>query len=138
MPSAWDIGQEKKLLLAIIDLTNPKAPQWPHVAEKMGNQYSAEACRQHYQKIRRLSSATGEAGNVTSPSKRSATTPVRGRKRKLVANVNTNVTNDDSEQEMESPSKKIKDEEVLSKACNLKIEEGSSAKQPIDLEGEDG
>jgi hypothetical protein len=45
MPTAWDIVQEKKLLLAIIDLTNPKSPQWPLVAEKMGNVFTSEACR---------------------------------------------------------------------------------------------
>jgi hypothetical protein len=75
---------------------------------------------------------------LTSPTKRSATAPVRGRKRKLVTNANTNVTNDDSEPEIESPSKKVKDEDELFNACNLKIEEDGSAKQPIDLEGEDG
>jgi hypothetical protein len=45
MPSAWDVVQEKKLLLAIIDLTNPKPPQWPLVADRMGGAFSSEACR---------------------------------------------------------------------------------------------
>jgi hypothetical protein len=45
MPSIWDITQEKKLLLAIIDLTNSKSPQWLSVAEKMGDNFTAEACR---------------------------------------------------------------------------------------------
>lgn len=45
MPANWDVVQERKLLLAIIEITNPKTPSWGQVAEKMGMGYSNEACR---------------------------------------------------------------------------------------------
>ncbi|KAI9774808.1 MAG: hypothetical protein M1840_000024 [Geoglossum simile] len=151
MPSVWDVGQEKKLLLAIIDLTNPKPPQWPRVAEKLGPQYTAEACRQHYQKIRRLSStiiASSNDSTDSSPSKRAAKTKKAGKrklsneniapagKRKLSNNKNIVPANDDSEPEM-SLTKKVKEEILESKVFKIKSEEGSS-KEPINLEGEDG
>jgi hypothetical protein len=44
MPNNWDPVTEKKLLLVIIELTNPKPPSWALVSQKMGN-FSNEACR---------------------------------------------------------------------------------------------
>ena len=45
MPASWDAVSERKLLLSIIELTNPKPPSWALVSEKMGNAFTQEACR---------------------------------------------------------------------------------------------
>lgn len=43
MPGPWNASTERKLLLSIID---PKAtPKWPMIAQGMGPQFTAEACR---------------------------------------------------------------------------------------------
>lgn len=46
MPTLWDTAKERKLLLAIIELTNPKPPSWQDVSVNMGGDFSSEACRQ--------------------------------------------------------------------------------------------
>lgn len=45
MPSIWDINQEHKLLLSVIEVSNIKAINWALVAEKMGTAFTNEACR---------------------------------------------------------------------------------------------
>ncbi|KAI9784686.1 MAG: hypothetical protein M1816_000751 [Peltula sp. TS41687] len=75
MPAVWDISRERRLLLHVIEITNPKPPSWAAVADLMGDGFSAEACRQHYNKIKRETKGTTTATSTPTitPSKPKAT-----------------------------------------------------------------
>ncbi|KAI9825944.1 MAG: hypothetical protein M1819_000463 [Sarea resinae] len=121
MPATWDTAQERKLLLAVIDIVNPKPPSWPAVAEKMGEGFTQEACRQHYNKIKRET----KGDNVSAPSTPSktrvtkASTPKSNRstasKKKEAAMLKSSRGNDalqqNGYQNFESPVKKQEDAE---------------------------
>ncbi|KAI9883814.1 MAG: hypothetical protein M1823_004398 [Watsoniomyces obsoletus] len=83
MPSTWSLQDNYKLLLAIVELNNVKTASWPIIAQKMGGSYTAEACRQHYNKIKRdTASGKGESSANSSPEKPKPAAPGTGRKRK--------------------------------------------------------
>ncbi|KAJ6262218.1 hypothetical protein Dda_3023 [Drechslerella dactyloides] len=78
MPS-WSIENEHKLLLTIIKLLNiSQLPKWEEVSREMhslGLEFTAEGCRQHFQKIRKCKTpATPRKGgngiSKSTPSKR--------------------------------------------------------------------
>ncbi|EHY54884.1 hypothetical protein HRR83_005856 [Exophiala dermatitidis] len=73
MGGPWSASTERKLLLCMID---PKAtPRWQLIAQAMGPQFSAEACRQKYYKLRNESAKLldDQPGSVPStPTKRKA------------------------------------------------------------------
>ncbi|KAK5121935.1 hypothetical protein LTR85_004507 [Meristemomyces frigidus] len=120
MPSPWNDGTDRKLLLTIIHLTAPKLPEWNQVATLMGEGFTAESTRQHFQKMRKDCKAEfGESGIVTpnpemkgtprkpKPAKTNGATPSKSTgKRKN--QVDAEVEHDD--EEGQSPSKKVKAE----------------------------
>ncbi|TKA28998.1 hypothetical protein B0A50_03410 [Salinomyces thailandicus] len=61
--SPWNDTTDRKLLLTIIKLTSPQLPKWEQVADLMGEGFTAESTRQHYQKLRKQS--VGEPGCTT-------------------------------------------------------------------------
>ncbi|KAI7241357.1 hypothetical protein KC343_g11491 [Hortaea werneckii] len=122
MPSSpWNDATDRQLLLAIIHLTVPQTPKWDEVAAIMGNGFTAEAVRQHFQKMRKDSRAqlgepatTKKGGNSTknTPRKPKATngngeTPGKSGKRKEATNGPEEADDDESE----SPTKKMKAED---------------------------
>ena len=49
MPFKWDAASERNLLLFAIGEMNPPATSiWTRVAEKLGNDLNANACRYHH------------------------------------------------------------------------------------------
>ncbi|KAI7085759.1 hypothetical protein KC356_g5584 [Hortaea werneckii] len=122
MPSSpWNDATDRQLLLAIIHLTAPQLPKWDQVAAMMGNGFTAEAVRQHFQKMRKDSRAqlgetatTKKGGNSTKSTPRkpkaptgNGETPSKSGKRKEASNGPDEADDDD----MESPTKKMKAEE---------------------------
>ncbi|TGO44392.1 hypothetical protein BCON_0529g00060 [Botryotinia convoluta] len=85
MPSQWDHRADKDLLLAIIEGNNLKAIEWPTISERLqkkGHSFTKEACRQHFQKIRK-ESRTGSPSASTSTTP--AATSVKKRKSKAAS-----------------------------------------------------
>ncbi|KAI9853154.1 MAG: hypothetical protein M1838_000010 [Thelocarpon superellum] len=134
MPSPWDNTAELKLLLVIIELLNPKTPSWPLVAEKMGPTFTNEACRQHFQKLKRESR---NSADPTTPSRSNgAKTPTPKSK---AAKRQASVAQDDEELELldDVPRmKKLKPDPEQS-AILFKIED-PTAGHVVDLVSEDG
>ncbi|KAI9842210.1 MAG: hypothetical protein M1837_007423 [Sclerophora amabilis] len=141
MPS-WSQDQEFKLLLAIINLTNPKPPNWNEVAQKMGCDFTKEACRQHFQKIKRDNKGAGGSSSVPStPVKnRVAKTPTsQSSKRKKAPAAKPEDQDDDSTAPFidldgdDSPAKKMKQEpELTAPQFKTELPEGGV----LDLEDE--
>ncbi|RAL66346.1 hypothetical protein DID88_006015 [Monilinia fructigena] len=104
MPSQWDHRADKDLLLAIIEGNNLKAIEWPTISERLnqkGYSFTKEACRQHFQKIRKESrTGSPSASSNTTP----AVTPAQKRKSK-VASLKEGNKDDDDDDDDESPSK---------------------------------
>lgn len=124
----WNDSTKYRLLLAIISAMDVKAPDWAVVAQKMGEDYTPEAVRQQYQKIKRncnteLASSDGasapatphkrgsKAANGDTPAK--ATTGKRGKARADSA----------EDDDAESPTKKVKKENAQAKSA-FKTEDG--------------
>ncbi|KAI7352443.1 hypothetical protein KC320_g4467 [Hortaea werneckii] len=122
MPSSpWNDATDRQLLLAIIHLTAPQLPKWDEVAAMMGNGFTAEAVRQHFQKMRKDSRAqlgepatSKKGGNSTKSTPRkpkapsgNGETPSKAGKRKEVSTGPGEADDDESE----SPSKKMKAED---------------------------
>ncbi|KAF8856287.1 hypothetical protein BDZ45DRAFT_561403, partial [Acephala macrosclerotiorum] len=80
MPSQWNYEADRDLLLAIIDEGALKSVIWPKISEKMaakGYTFTHEACRQHFQKIRKESKsapkfAAGNSPPTPTPRKRTS------------------------------------------------------------------
>ncbi|EMC97706.1 hypothetical protein BAUCODRAFT_463152 [Baudoinia panamericana UAMH 10762] len=130
----WTDATDRQLLLTIIHLTAPQLPKWDEVAGLMGEGYTAESVRQHFQKLRKDTKAqfgepTTPNGNRASPAKSIARkrkagseaegdTPTgkkltgKGRKGKHAAQAGSDVDadGDDDEDLRSSPSKKVKAE----------------------------
>ncbi|KAL2066673.1 hypothetical protein VTL71DRAFT_2745 [Oculimacula yallundae] len=67
MPSQWNGDADRDLLLAIIEDGSTKSINWPNVASTIqgkGYSFSHEACRQHFQKIRRNANASAIGSTV--------------------------------------------------------------------------
>ncbi|KAH7370838.1 hypothetical protein BKA65DRAFT_545537 [Rhexocercosporidium sp. MPI-PUGE-AT-0058] len=65
-PSQWDHKADKDLLLAVIDEGALKGIVWPKIAvtlQSKGYTFTHEACRQHFQKIRKQSASSSGNGN---------------------------------------------------------------------------
>ncbi|KAI7549954.1 hypothetical protein KC331_g3495 [Hortaea werneckii] len=123
MPSSpWNDATDRQLLLTIINLTAPQLPKWDQVAAIMGDGFTAESVRQHFQKMRKDSrtqlgepTSTKKGGNSTKSTPRKPTkapngngqTPSKSAKRKEASNGPDEADEDD----MESPTKKMKAED---------------------------
>lgn len=70
MPSQWNDATDRKLLLVIIQLLSPSPPKWSDVANAMGEGFTAEAVRQHYQKLRKEVTAVNTTIPKASPTKK--------------------------------------------------------------------
>ncbi|KAK4548442.1 hypothetical protein LTR36_009352 [Oleoguttula mirabilis] len=120
MPGPWNDSTDRQLLLTIIHLSAPKLPDWSQVAKLMGDGYTAESTRQHFQKMRK--SCKTEFGEPGSGTPAPATKGTPGTPKAAKANVKTpgkstgkrkgkgggDAGQDDDEDQ--SPSKKVKSE----------------------------
>ncbi|TGO17917.1 hypothetical protein BPAE_0403g00010 [Botrytis paeoniae] len=121
MPSQWDHRADKDLLLAIIEGNNLKAIEWPTISERLqekGYSFTKEACRQHFQKIRK-ESRTGSPSASTSTTP--AATSVKKRKSKA-ASIEEGQENDDEETPSKNQSKRVKKESDDQSAAELGVE----------------
>ncbi|KAK5129528.1 hypothetical protein LTR08_003187 [Meristemomyces frigidus] len=118
MPGPWNDATDRQLLLSIIHLSAPQLPQWNQVAALMGEGYTAESTRQHFQKMRKDCKAKfGDLGNAT-PGPETKSTPRKSKTAK--ANGETpskstgkrkskkDVADEQDDEEVQSPSKKVK------------------------------
>lgn len=104
MPNAWSLLDEKRLLFNIIEISGVKMPSWIAVSEKMDGAYTAEACRQHFQKMKRESiKGDGSAKRKSKP----GTPKTPSRKRKQL----NGDAEDDELTSTPSKIKKMKEEE---------------------------
>ncbi|KAK4899292.1 hypothetical protein LTR27_003524 [Elasticomyces elasticus] len=118
MPGPWNDATDRQLLLSIIHLTNNTLPKWDKVAEMMGDGYTAESTRQHFQKIRKeTKSKFGEPGTPAKGKAANGDTTKSTGKRK-----GTDTAADDHDDD-ESPSKKPKGEGKKGKAVKVKAED---------------
>lgn len=123
MPSQWDHKADKDLLLAIIDDGQLKSIVWPGIAAKMqakGYTFTHEACRQHFQKIRKESKTGRGSSGISTPPKQASkangtSTTASGNKRKSTSKstsfASTNGFSqggEDDDEEIDTPSKKRK------------------------------
>ncbi|KAK5713146.1 hypothetical protein LTR15_011508 [Elasticomyces elasticus] len=115
MPGPWNDATDRQLLLSIIHLTNTTLPKWDKVAEMMGDGYTAESTRQHFQKIRKETNSKSSGPGTPIPGK-AVKTPKSTGKRK---GADTAGDHDDDE----SPSKKPKGESKEGKAAKVKAED---------------
>ncbi|KAL5326153.1 hypothetical protein ACEPPN_007291 [Leptodophora sp. 'Broadleaf-Isolate-01'] len=126
-PSQWDHKADKDLLLAIIDEGALKGIVWPKIAvtlQSKGYTFTHEACRQHFQKIRKQSSSsTGPStngngngnGNTSSPSSpkkrptpRKPSTPTASKSQTQTTGYGNNNDDEDDEDLPPPPSSKRK------------------------------
>ncbi|PMD56276.1 uncharacterized protein K444DRAFT_616084 [Hyaloscypha bicolor E] len=148
MPSQWDHKADKDLLLAIIENGDLKSISWPAIAAKMQAKaytFTHEACRQHFQKIRKESRNSAGGGDSSSPNKRANTngvhksTPRKGSK--AHGSFEQSANDDDDEEDLNTPPskrKRTKKEEGKENADEqsaylFKVEHGAV----IDLENND-
>ncbi|ESZ89456.1 hypothetical protein SBOR_10160 [Sclerotinia borealis F-4128] len=111
MPSQWNHKADKDLLLAIIEGNNLKAIEWPMISEKLqkkGYSFTKEACRQHFQKIRKESRTGSPSVSVNTTH---ATIPTKKRKSKAASFEGGDEDEDDDEETpLKIKSKRVKKE----------------------------
>ncbi|RMY69132.1 hypothetical protein D0863_06658 [Hortaea werneckii] len=123
LSSPWNDATDRQLLLTIINLTAPQeGSYWDQVAAIMGDGFTAESVRQHFQKMRKGSrtqlgepASTKKGGNSTKSTPRKPTkapngngeTPSKSAKRKEASNG----PDEADEDGMESLTKKMKAED---------------------------
>ncbi|PGH06041.1 hypothetical protein GX51_02632 [Blastomyces parvus] len=123
----WDAAADRALLLNVID---PVAkPDWARVAAAMGDGFSAEACRQHFRKLK--TEALGEGSPVSTTS-----TPVKT-KRKANGTNGTNGTDETPTKKPRGRKPKVaKSDEVKAElpACNTdtEVKNEASIKDEVD------
>ncbi|KAK3673547.1 hypothetical protein LTR78_006451 [Recurvomyces mirabilis] len=123
--SPWTDAADRQLLLAIIHLTAPQLPKWDQVADLMGDGFTAESVRQHFQKLRKESKAElGDATGVAANEKGNLPTNSTPRKPKVAKDATPakstgkrkgmkNLGHDgDDDEDDASPSKKVKGEDA--------------------------
>ncbi|KAF7916553.1 uncharacterized protein EAE98_010652 [Botrytis deweyae] len=121
MPSQWDHRADKDLLLAIIEGNNLKAIEWPIISEslqKKGYSFTKEACRQHFQKIRKESRIGSPSASTRATS---AATSVKKRKSKA-ASIEEGQENEEEETPSKNQSKRVKKESDDQSAAELGVE----------------
>jgi len=161
MPSQWDHRSDKDLLLTIIEMGSLSHIDWETVSATMKAKeytFTKEACRQHYQKIRKEARNSAPNGSFSTPVKATAkaatkSTPATGSKGKSASFAKSAYANnyeDDDEEYFMTPSikrqrsgvKKEKTEPVDmggfygQTAAQFKVEyenDGSGFDSPIDL-----
>ncbi|RDW95339.1 hypothetical protein BP5796_01102 [Coleophoma crateriformis] len=108
MPSAWDDRADKHLLLAIIDEGALKSISWQNVSDALnqkGYTFTREACRQHFQKLRRESRGNRANTTPTQPSKGTPTKRGTGSSTgKSKAQFASNDRNEDDDEEPYPPT----------------------------------
>ncbi|KAI1945948.1 hypothetical protein LOZ53_001043 [Ophidiomyces ophidiicola] len=82
MPNNWDVNSNLWLLFHVVDQTGAK-PSWDVISAAMGTGYTAEACRQHFAKLKKtMSEDSTNAGAIDSAAVSPATPSPRKRKPK--------------------------------------------------------
>ncbi|KAG9236114.1 hypothetical protein BJ875DRAFT_457245 [Amylocarpus encephaloides] len=135
--STWNAESDKDLLLTIIARGNLTSISWPGIAATMASMnytFTHEACRQHFQKIRRerqksLGISPAKATGKESSNSKSTTTP---RKRAFSSKSSAKHANSDDEEDFQdTPSKKkkksspqMKKENAAMNTPRFKMEEG--------------
>jgi hypothetical protein len=154
MPSTWDHKADKDLLLTIIEEGALKSIDWPNISARLtrkGYAFSKEACRQHFQKIRKDARANNEANSeATSTPKRASNSLAKsaGNKGgKANGSFSYGRENDDDDEEMNTPTKrkrvtKVEKQEDMAgfnvqNAMLFKMEDMNGNRSPIDLIRED-
>ncbi|KAL9137934.1 MAG: hypothetical protein Q9175_000844 [Cornicularia normoerica] len=147
MPEKWGDMREKQLLLEVIAASNPTVlgSAWPTIAAAMGGGYTAEACRQKFQGIKRNLKPTNadttpkntptKATKTTKPKPPTSANASKGRKRKAAE---ANIHEDDEESTLFTPksqrSKKENDAGTDGMGAEVfKAEDGEN----VDLERND-
>ncbi|RDW88083.1 hypothetical protein BP6252_00115 [Coleophoma cylindrospora] len=106
MPPAWDDRADKHLLFAIIEEGALKSISWQNVSDALnqkGYTFSREACRQHFQKLRRESRGNRTNTTPTKPSKGTPTKQGTG-SGKSKAQFASNDRNEDDDEESFPPT----------------------------------
>ncbi|KUJ09055.1 uncharacterized protein LY89DRAFT_741353 [Mollisia scopiformis] len=143
MPSQWDAKADRDLLLAIIDEGALKSVLWPKIAQKMkdrGYTFSHEACRQHFQKIRKEAKSPSKSATST-PRKRSTNDTPTSSFKSSSQKTNTTTSSILDDEDFETPTKKrkknehpIKEEVDFQQAYRFKAENEGEI---IDIEREE-
>ncbi|CAG8983600.1 hypothetical protein HYALB_00004621 [Hymenoscyphus albidus] len=152
--SVWNHESDKDLLLTIIAGRKLEGINWKDVADEMtkaGYTFTQEACRQHFQKIRRGSKAPRKekgASAAATPTKRKATS-TQNTPAKSSSQAHNNEDDEDDEAFGDgTPSKKpkLKKENPYARGAAFKIEENedemgnsgfSFSQDVIDLDDDD-
>ncbi|EEP79282.1 predicted protein [Uncinocarpus reesii 1704] len=79
MPGPWDATTDLRLLMNVIDQAGAKA-NWDNVAAAMGGGFTAEACRQHFAKLKK--STLDSSPNTNGATENGAAVTPSPRKRK--------------------------------------------------------
>lgn len=144
--SQWDHKSDKDLLLTIIDTGALKGIDWKAIAERMvakGYTFTHEACRQHFQKIRKEARSDSPA---TTPTHARTTSTPKSQKRSKGLIYDGNQANSDDEEILTTPAKRAKvraeakvkaeGQENCQTVAYFKIEE-SMGSNVVDLERDD-
>ncbi|TAQ83606.1 hypothetical protein B7494_g8070 [Chlorociboria aeruginascens] len=154
--SSWNHESDRDFLLTIIEGGQLKGIKWDVIAATLqakGYTFSKEACRQHFQKLRKesslgLSSTPSSRANAPTPRKRAVSGSSKSKLSKSAKSADrslTTIDDDDDEEdiEMQTPSKnkKMKTEDgvvrKLFKVEELGENENGSAGGVIDLDGDE-
>ncbi|KAG0647813.1 hypothetical protein D0Z07_6040 [Hyphodiscus hymeniophilus] len=153
--STWDGASDRDLLLTIIDEGGPGSSKWQVIADKMqakGYTFTKEACRQHFQKIRKESRSSNPGGpspvrpgpivpktRAPKGTNSAKSTPRKGKSMTdsfATTNGSSNSFDDDDD-DMITPSKRkrtVKEEFGVQSAPLFKIEGQGVETKPIDLD----
>ncbi|KAF4308270.1 hypothetical protein GTA08_BOTSDO04737 [Botryosphaeria dothidea] len=128
MKFVWNSEADARLLLSMIDILNPRfnRGQWNNIAKAVGYGLSGEAIRQHVKLLKKKHFGTKAAGTPDPPVKSDEQenaenilgknpNPVRilpSRKRTVQEYVESEDTEEDEYIVSESPTKKVKSEDV--------------------------
>jgi len=150
MPSNWDHKADKDLLLTIIEEGALKSIDWPNISARLaqkGYTFSKEACRQHFQKIRKDARANGEATPTPNRTSNGLAKSAGNKGGKANGSFSYGRENEDDDEEMKTPTKRKrvakleKQEDMASfngqSAMLFKMEEMNGNGSPIDLISED-
>ncbi|KAK4501811.1 hypothetical protein PRZ48_007620 [Zasmidium cellare] len=113
MPAKWDDLSEKQMLLALIHLSPPTGAIWSKAASMLGEDYTGEAVRQKYMKMKKAAGAQWgevEIGKGETPVKKGGKKAAGENKSTGKRKSKKDVEDAEGDDAEESPSKKVKAE----------------------------